>query len=82
MSSLKWSTAILSACLLMACQSSGKLSTEPTELPANLATPCPPVPQLRDGQSGTMLRWGAQLIELYATCQSRHKALVHAWPAR
>ena len=82
MSLLKLSTAILSACLLMACQSSGKLSTEPTELPANLATPCPAVPQLRDGQSGTMLRWGAQLIELYAECSSRQRGLVQAWPAR
>jgi hypothetical protein len=56
------------------------LSPEPMEIPANLATPCPPVPQLLDGQSGTVLRWGAQLIEQYAACQSRHRRLVQAWP--
>jgi hypothetical protein len=58
----------------------GTQSTEQTEIPANLSTPCPPVPSLRDGQAGTVLRWGAQLIEQYAECSSRHKALVQAWP--
>lgn len=27
-----------------------------------------------------MLKWGVQAIELYAECQSRHRALVQAWP--
>ena len=73
-------TVILSAFLMTACASSAVQSPEPTEIPANLATLCPQVPELRDGQSGTVLRWGAQLVELYAQCQSRHRALVQAWP--
>jgi len=27
-----------------------------------------------------MLKWGVQLIELYAECASRHRRLVEAWP--
>lgn len=78
MSSLKLSTVILSACLMTGCSSYAPLSPEPTEIPANLATPCQPVPELRDGQAGTVLRWGAQLVELYAECASRHRRLVQA----
>ena len=80
MSFLKLSTATGLALILQGCASSNPLSPEPTEIPANLATACPQGPQLRDGQSGTVLRWGAQLIEQYAECQSRHARLVQAWP--
>ena len=65
---------------LTACQHSMPLLPEPTEIPANLAAPCPNLPQIRNGESGTVLRWGAQIVEQYAQCQNRHKRLVEAWP--
>lgn len=65
---------------LMGCQHSMPLLPEPTEIPANLAAPCPNLPQIRNGESGTVLRWGAQIVEQYAQCQNRHKRLVEAWP--
>jgi hypothetical protein len=68
------------ALMLAACTPSMPLSPESTEIPANLSTSCPPLPQVRDGQAGTVLRWGAQVVELYAECSSRHRRLAEAWP--
>ena len=73
-------TGIALVLMMMGCAPSMPLSTEPTAIPANLATPCPSLPLVRDGQAGTVLRWGAQVIEQYAECQSRHRRLVEAWP--
>lgn len=70
---------ILVPVFLLGCSS---LPTQP-ELPAippSLATPCPPLRPPGDGTGGVVLKWGIQIIEQYAECQSRHRRLVEAWP--
>lgn len=57
-----------------------KRQSDLPEIPANLATPCPPLPQIDSGDAGPMLKWGVVSTKQYADCQSRHKRLVEAWP--
>ena len=80
MSLLKWSTVILFACLLTACASLSPLLPEPTEIPANLATPCPKLQPPSDGTSAAVLKWIVEAIRESGECRSRHQRLVQSWP--
>lgn len=51
---------------------------EPLVIPASLRQPCPDLVEVRDGQAGTVLRWGVGVARQYRECQSRHRELVEA----
>jgi hypothetical protein len=35
---------------------------------------------VRDGQAGTVLKWGVATAKAYRLCQLKHAGLVEAWP--
>jgi len=49
-------------------------------IPANLRQPCPPLAELRDGEAGTVLRWGVNAARMYRECRDRQQKLVDALP--
>lgn len=79
MSSIKLSIVIAAVLTLQGC-SIFKPPSDLPEIPANLATLCPPLQQIESGDAGSMLKWGVVSAKQYAECQSRHKRLVEAWP--
>ncbi len=79
MSSIKLSIVIGLVLPMMGCGVFKPPSDLP-EIPANLATPCPPLQQIDSGDAGSLLKWGVVSVKQYAECQSRHKRLVEAWP--
>ena len=48
-------------------------------LPANLAQPCPPVPQVTSDSWDDLARSYIVLAMLYGECAARQRALVSAW---
>ena len=71
-------TATLCALTLTACGHSETLPLKPP--PPNLAEPCPPLGEVRDGNAGTVLKWGVATAKAYRLCQLKHAGLVEAWP--
>lgn len=49
-------------------------------LPANLALPCPPVPEVTSDSWDDFARSYMALVLLYGECAARHKAAIEAWP--
>lgn len=71
---------IIVAIWLSGCTPSMPLSPEPTEIPANLATPCPKLQPPSDGTSAAVLKWIVEAIRESGECRSRHQRLVQSWP--
>lgn len=49
-------------------------------LPANLAQPCPPVPEVTSDSWDDFARSYMALTMQYGECAARHGAMVGAWP--
>ncbi|WP_441294044.1 hypothetical protein [Achromobacter ruhlandii] len=49
-------------------------------LPANLAQPCPPVPEVTSDSWDDFARSYMALAVQYGQCAARHRATVDAWP--
>lgn len=52
--------------------------SEGLQIQASLRQTCQPLAEVRDGQAGTVLRWGVGAAKMYRECADRHKALVQA----
>jgi len=50
------------------------------EPPADLATPCPRLPELSGTTGKVMLPWALEVVHLYNDCAARHDGLIKAWP--
>ncbi|WP_437340324.1 Rz1-like lysis system protein LysC [Achromobacter mucicolens] len=50
-------------------------------LPANLAQPCPPVPEVVSDSWDDLARNYIILALQYGECAARHKAIRQAWPS-
>ncbi len=48
-------------------------------LPANLAQPCPQVPEVTSDSWDDLARSYIALMSLYGECAARQRAVVHAW---
>ena len=67
---------------MTACASSTKPLPTATELPPDLAQPCPDLPELTGKDGKTVLRWAVGAVYLYRDCQARHRAVVDAATVR
>lgn len=77
---LKSLFTVTCALTMTACAHSPAPSPERTELQESLRVPCPALPEPTSGTAKDMLRWGVQVVELYAECKSRHQRTVEAFP--
>ena len=68
----------------MGCASQIKPSVvyRPPAPPADLAAPCPDLPQIADGQAVTVAAWVVDAAGAYRDCQARQAGLVRAWPGQ
>ncbi|MGS1109019.1 Rz1-like lysis system protein LysC [Achromobacter anxifer] len=48
-------------------------------LPANLAQPCPQVPEVTSDSWDDLVRSHIALMSLYGECAARQRAVVQAW---
>ena len=72
---------ILTIALMQAgCQSSMQPLPNGVEPPADLATPCPRLPELSGTTGKVMLPWALEVVHLYNDCAARHDGLIKAWP--
>ena len=85
---LKWKKSLKSLCIaaialtMAACASSTKPLPTATELPPDLAQPCPDLPVSTGKDGKTVLRWAVDVVYLYRDCQARHRATVEATTVR
>lgn len=71
---------LLAAVLTLAgCSTSTKPAAWPI-LPANLAQPCPPVPEVTSDSWDDFARSYIALAAQYGQCAARHRATTEAWP--
>ncbi|MDH1299530.1 hypothetical protein [Achromobacter sp. GD03932] len=71
---------LLAAALTMTgCSTSMKLAAWPT-LPANLAQPCRPVPEVTSDSWDDFARSYIAMVVQYGDCAARHRPIVEAWP--
>ena len=86
-SARQWCSTLIGLCIvtvsvsMTGCASSSmppSLAVQPP--PADLAQPCPDLPELADGSSKTVALWIVDAAGQYRDCAARHSGLVHAWP--
>jgi hypothetical protein len=70
------SLAVLSL-LLVGCASNTPKVPD-YQFPANLTTPCEPLPQLKNGSLGDLYKYTIEIATLYNQCAIRHDALSEA----
>lgn len=70
--------------LMTGCATSTPQSVayQPPPPPADLAAPCPELPQISAGDSRTVGLWILDAVESYKDCQAKHQGLVRAWPGQ
>lgn len=68
--------------MLTGCATSTRPSVvyRPPAPPADLAAPCPDLPQIADGKAVTVAAWIVDTAGAYKDCQARQAGLVRAWP--
>ena len=72
----------IALCLLtLAACSTPHVTAATPPLPANLSSPCPPIPPLPDPMIDPVrLGWELDLMRAHADCAAKHAATVKAWP--
>lgn len=76
---LKYLPIALFLPLVSAC-STPHVITQMPPLPANLSTPCAPLPELpKPLIDPARIQWEVDVIYAYAACAARHHATVEAW---
>ena len=50
------------------------------KLPADLAQPCPKLPELADTTGAVVLPWAVAVVGMYNDCAQRHDAAVKSYP--